>query len=60
MEQDRQTNLLGECAIGTHHPTNLTSWSGLSTNFITAVPMSFTNVAAGAWSFFRVYETETP
>jgi plastocyanin len=40
--------------------TNLTSWSGLSTNFITAAPMSFTNVAAGTRSFFRVYETETP
>jgi plastocyanin len=40
--------------------TNLTSWTGLSTNSITTVPVAFTNAANTAPAFFRVYETETP
>lgn len=37
--------------------TNLTTWSGISTNLVTTPLVTFTNTAAGPGTFFRVYET---
>jgi hypothetical protein len=40
--------------------TNLTVWSGVSTNYIAATPATFTNSGAAARNFFRAYEIQQP